>query len=83
MPVITRVNHSNAAENQSAQLQDFLASLVPYITNCAGNIMCEVLRQDVEFHQKSLANFPAEDMQSAMTLFAHPSSGAGYISIHQ
>lgn len=95
MSTITRVNHFSAATEKAAELQTFLSSLVPYITSCSGNIMCEVLRQhdnedkfvviekwqDVESHQQSLASFPAEDMQAAMALFGQPPSGAGYISV--
>lgn len=89
---ITRINHFSAADGKEVQLQTFLCSLVPYITNCDGNLMCEVLRQhdsdnkfvvieqwqSIEAHQQSLANFPSDDMQAAMVLFGAPPSGAAY-----
>lgn len=91
---ITRINHFTAAPRKCEELLTFLQSLVPYISGSLGCIACEVLRQhdnndkfvviekwqDVESHQQSLANFPADDMQAAMVLFGQPPSGAAYIS---
>lgn len=92
---ITRVNHFTAATGKEQELQDFLSSLVPYITGCEGNESCEAFRQednehkfvvieqwrDVASHQQSLANFPADNMQAAMSLFGEPPTGAAYHAI--
>lgn len=89
---ITRINHFSAADGKEDQLQTFLCSLVPYITSCNGNLMCEVLRQQdsdnkfvviekwqsVEAHQQSLSDFPSDEMEAAMALFGAPPSGAAY-----
>ncbi|MGB1297669.1 MAG: putative quinol monooxygenase [Psychrobium sp.] len=92
---ITRINHFTAADDKADELAAFLSSLVPYISGCDGNLGCEVLRQSdnehkfaviekwrsMEDHQRSLANFPSEEMQAAMTLFGAPPTGAAYNSI--
>ncbi|WP_241242347.1 antibiotic biosynthesis monooxygenase family protein [Thalassotalea sp. G2M2-11] len=90
---ITRINHFHAAQGKAEALDEFLHSLVPYITASEGCLSCQVLRneektdqfavieqwQSKDHHQQSLANFPKEDMAAAMPLFAMPPEG-GYFS---
>lgn len=89
---ITRINEFHAASGKESQLYGFLKSIVPYITSCDGCISCEVLKNadqadafvviekwiSIEAHQKSLAGFPKEEMQSAMVLFGAPPKGSYY-----
>lgn len=89
---ITRINEFQAAENRSDDLFVFLRSLLPHITSSTGNISCEVLKSNdsdnqfvviekwlsIEDHKASIALFPKEEMQSAMSLFAEPPKGAYY-----
>ncbi|QBY05603.1 antibiotic biosynthesis monooxygenase [Thalassotalea sp. HSM 43] len=92
---ITRVNHLKAADGKQQQMFNFLTELKNYIANSPGCVECQLLRnqdndcafvvielwQDVESHRASLANFPQEDMQAAMSLFGEPPSGAYYQTI--
>lgn len=88
--IITRINQFQAAEGKADELHEFLISLLPYISGSEGCISCEVLRNteetksfavleqwvSKEAHQQSIANFPQEEMQAAMSLFGGPPSGA-------
>ena len=90
--ILTRINEFQAAEDRAEDLFDLLKSLVPYITSSNGCLSCEVLRnkdhhdrfvvierwESEDAHKKSLADFPKEKMQDAMTLLAAPPSGAFY-----
>lgn len=87
---VTRINEFQASEGNSAELHGFLKSLMPYINSSQGCISCEVLQNiedttiffviekwdSIEDHKKSIEGFPAEDMQSAMSLFASPPKGS-------
>ena len=89
---ITRINEFQAAEGKAGDLFIFLKSLVPYISSSDGCISCEVLRnienqekfaviekwESIEFHKKSIENFPKEEMQEAMSLFGVPPLGNYY-----
>ncbi len=89
---ITHIGEFQAAPGKQESLYDFLQSLIPYISSSPGCLSCEVLRNiekpdnffvvekwsSVEDHRKSLAGFPKEDMQSAMTLFGSPPKGGYY-----
>ena len=90
---ITRINEFCAAPQQEQALHQFLLSLMPYIRGSEGCLSCEVLQhqdnadtfvviekwQSVQAHQQSIAGFPKDDMQAAMSLCAAPPSGAYYI----
>ncbi len=89
---VTRINEFQASEGKSGDLHDFLKSLLPYINSSQGCISCEVLQnnddssifaviekwESIEDHKKSIEGFPAEDMQSAMSLFSSPPKGTYY-----
>lgn len=89
---IVRISEFLSAEDKSEDLFDFLQSLIPYISKSEGCLSCEVLKDienDMSFvviekwlskehHQKSIANFPKEEMQAAMSLFGAPPKGAYY-----
>ncbi|TQV89593.1 putative quinol monooxygenase [Aliikangiella coralliicola] len=89
---ITRINEFKAAEGKSAELFEFLGSLLPHINSSEGSLSCELLRSDEsedsfvvierweskEFHRKSVDSFPKEEMQGAMSLFGAPPKGAYY-----
>lgn len=91
---ITRINEFQAADGKSEELFDFLKSLIPYISASEGCISCEVLRNNdnkeyftviekwdsIEFHKRSIENFPKEEMQAAMNLFGAPPKGNYYHS---
>jgi len=89
---ITRISEFQAADGKSEELFDFLKSLIPYISASEGCISCEVLRNNdnkeyftviekwdsIEFHKRSIENFPKEEMQAAMNLFGAPPKGSYY-----
>ena len=89
---IIRINEFQAADEKSDELHNFLKSLIPYISNSKGCISCEVLKQkdtdncfivierweSIECHMQSIANFPKEEMLSAMSLFGAPPKGNYY-----
>lgn len=89
---IVRVNEFIAAEGKSAELFSFLQTLVPYISNAAGCISCELLKHNehdeqfmiierwdcIENHQLAITNYPQEDMQAAMNLFGAAPKGSYY-----
>lgn len=89
---ITRINEFQASVGKSEELFDFLKSLVPYISSSEGCISCEVLRnyenpdsfaviekwESIDFHKKSIENFPKEEMQASMNLFGAPPKGNYY-----
>ncbi len=89
---ITRINEFQAAENKSDDLFAFLRSVLPHLTSSAGNISCEGLKSSdsdnqfvvigkwlsIEDRKASIASFPKQGMQSAMSLFAEPPKGAYY-----
>lgn len=89
---IIRINEFQSAEGKSEELNEFLNSLLPYISSSEGCISCEVLRQkdakncfvvierweSVESHMESIAKFPKEKMQSAISLFAGAPKGNYY-----
>lgn len=89
---IIRINEFRSAQGKSAELSEFLKSLIPFISSSEGCISCQVLRQQndksqfiviekwtsVECHMKSIANFPTEQMQAAMCLFAGTPKGSYY-----
>ena len=53
---IVRVNEFTAAVGKSAELFDFLQTLVPYITGAAGCIACELLKHHEGFERIALGN---------------------------
>ncbi len=89
---ITHISEFQAAEGKTDDLFDFLKSLVPYISSSEGCTSVEILRnkevtdcfvsiekwESVELHKKSINNFPKEQMQAAMSLFAVPPIGNYY-----
>jgi quinol monooxygenase YgiN len=89
---ITRINEFQSADGKSDELYNFLISLIPYISKSKGCISCEVLKQkdtencfiviekweSIECHMQSIANFPKEEMLSAMSLFGSPPKGNYY-----
>ena len=89
---LTRINEFTSAPGKADQLFDFLKSLESYIAACEGCISCQVLRhseqedsfvvlekwQSANAHQASLANYPQEQMQTAMALIGAPPKGAFY-----
>ena len=89
---ITRINTFQAAETKASELFSFLQSLLPYISSCHGCISCEVLADvedsgefvvlevwdSIESHKKSVQNFPKDEMQKAMALFAGAPKGRYY-----
>lgn len=89
---ITRINEFTAADGKEAELFEFLHELTVYISSSAGNVSCEVLKNqsdasqivviekwlDEAAHKQSLANYPAEKMQAAMSLIGAPPKGAYY-----
>jgi heme oxygenase (mycobilin-producing) len=86
---LTRINEFHAAPGKAEELFRFLQSLIPFISASVGCNGCEVLRNCDQLdafvvierwdskaaHQASLANFPKEDMQTAMPLFGAPPKG--------
>ena len=91
---VTRINEFKAATGKAEELFSFLKSLVPYISSSEGCLSCEALQSNdsqndfvvlekwvsEEFHQKSIENYPKEDMQAAMALFAVPPKGGFFHS---
>ena len=89
---ITRINQFQSAEGKSQALKVFLTSITSYILGSEGCQSCEVLQQQsddscfvviekwdsIESHQTSIANFPKDEMQAAMSLFAAPPKGDYY-----
>ena len=89
---VTRINHFKAAEGKAEELYQFLLSLTEYITNSEGCELYQVLRQSdnnnalvviekwqsTALHQQSILDYPKENMQAAMNLFAEPPSGNYY-----
>jgi quinol monooxygenase YgiN len=89
---ITRVNHFTANPDSIEELKAFLKSLIPYISNSQGCLSCRVIQrsdeasefivleewESTEAHQNSVANFPKEDMQAAISLLAGPPNGHYY-----
>ena len=90
--VVTRINEFVAADGKSKELDEFLSSLIPFISGSEGWISCQVLTgledsqkfivveqwQSVEDHKKSLEKFPKDEMQAAMSLFGAPPKGDYY-----
>ena len=88
---ITRVTNFYAAKEKEEELFKLLNSIMPYINNSEGCNDAQLLEssdetghfvvieqwQSIEHHQQSVANFPKEKMQSAMTLMDKPPQG-GY-----
>ncbi|OMH38360.1 hypothetical protein BGP75_07115 [Motiliproteus sp. MSK22-1] len=91
---VTRINQFKAAAGKEKDLLSFLHSLVPYISSSEGCLSCEVLQSkdnlddfvvlekwlSEESHQKSVENYPKENMQAAMALFAAPPKGGFFQS---
>ncbi len=91
---ITRINEFRAAEGKAGELHALLKSLVPYIASSDGCRGCEVLRShdqrgnfvvierwdSIEFHKKSIDQFPKEEMLAAVALFGAPPKGTYYES---
>ena len=89
---ITRINEFQAAEGKEQELYAFLQGLIPYISSSEGNLQCDVLRkkdskahfvvlekwESEEAHQESVANYPKEEMQAAMSLFGAPPVSTSY-----
>lgn len=89
---ITRINYFQAAAGQTQALHSLLKSIEQYIAASQGCISCELLQsqeQSDQFvvlekwasiadHAASIANFPKEQMQAAMPLFAKPPEGGFY-----
>ena len=89
---VTRINEFQSAEEKTEELFDFLKSLIPYISSSEGCISCEVLRssenpdkfvvleklESIEFHKKSIDQFPKEKMPGSMKLFGAPPKGEYY-----
>jgi quinol monooxygenase YgiN len=89
---IVRINKFVSAVDKSDELFEFLKSLIPYISKSEGCLSCEVLKDienemsfiviekwlSKEHHLQSIANFPKEEMQAAMSLFGAPPKGAYY-----
>ncbi|MGJ8693094.1 MAG: putative quinol monooxygenase [Thalassotalea sp.] len=89
---ITRINEFKAAAGKAEELFNFLQSLNDFITASEGCLSFEVLKsttdkdkfvviekwQSETHHQQSIANYPQEDMQNAMPLFAEPPKGHYY-----
>lgn len=89
---VTRINEFTAAEGKEVELLAFLKSLSTYISSSEGCLSYEVLQQQdspsnfaviekwesTELHKKSVNNFPKEEMQAAMSLFAAPPKGNYY-----
>ena len=87
---IKRISEFQAKASSAEELHKLLNSIVPYISTSAGCLACELLRNtedetkmlvleewdSIESHQKSVSNFPADEMQAAMTLLAAPPEGA-------
>lgn len=92
---VVRVNEFTAAAGKAQQLAEFLQGLVPYISGAKGCQSCELLIDPsraehfliieswdcVESHQLAITNYPQEDMQAAMPLFAEPPKGNYYQAI--
>lgn len=90
---ITRINEFTAADGKEAELFEFLQELTVYISNSPGNVSCEVLKNqqnashivviekwlDEAAHKQSLANYPAEKMQVAMSLIGLPPKGEYFL----
>lgn len=89
---VTRINYFRAATGKTEALSEFLNSLVPYIEQSSGCLSCQVLQSDdesTEFviieqwqtkedHQRSVTNFPQDEMRDAMILFAESPRGVYY-----
>lgn len=89
---ITRINKFQAAPTKADELNEFLKSILPYISSCEGSLFCEILRdvenndnfvvvekwENIEAHKKSIAGFPQEKMMDAMVLFATMPEGNYY-----
>ena len=89
---IYRVNNFQSVAGKAEELFSFLQSLRPYIEGSNGCLSYEILRnksdensfvvierwQSETDHQQSIANFPKDEMQAAMTLFAGAPTGAYY-----
>lgn len=89
---ITRVNKFRSARGKSEDARALLESVVEYVASSAGCNDCELLRdtsdadvflvierwESTAAHQASLANYPKDQMQAAMSLFAGPPEGAYY-----
>jgi heme oxygenase (mycobilin-producing) len=89
---VTRINEFQAADKKEEELFFFLKSLVPYISTSNGCRSCEVLRDQesignfvviekwdsIDAHQASVANYPKEKMQAAMSLIGAPPKGRFY-----
>ncbi|MEW6992007.1 putative quinol monooxygenase [Colwelliaceae bacterium 6441] len=89
---IVRINEFTSAAGKSSELFEFLTSLSDHITQSEGCLSYEVLKaidnengfiviekwQSQDYHQQSIANFPKDDMQAAMSLFAAPPKGTYY-----
>ena len=90
--VITRINEFSARSGKEIELAAFLSSILPYIRSCEGNTGCELLQDendpshflvmekwtDKDAHQRSIENFPSDQMAAAMPLFRASPKGAWY-----
>ena len=88
----TRINYFKAADGKAEELYQFLLSLTDYIEGSDGCESYQVLRknddehsivviekwQSLTHHQQSVADFPKEEMQASMSLFAEPPRGNYY-----
>ena len=89
---IKRITEFHAQESKDEQLYTLLQSIMPYIRSSEGCVSCELLKclddplkfvvleewDVIASHKKSVENFPAEDMQAAMSLIASAPVGAYY-----
>jgi len=89
---VTRINEFEAIGSKSEELYDFLKSLMSYISSSEGCLSVDLLRhkeelnkfvviekwESVEFHQKSIQDYPQEKMQAVMALFSTPPKGSYY-----
>ena len=90
--IVTRINKFCAAPGKTDEVLEFLKSLIPYILSSKGCLACEVLQhsgeknhfvvlekwESIEWHKKSIENFPKEKISAAMALFAEAPEGDYY-----
>lgn len=89
---VLRINKFISAKGKSVELYEFLCSLKGYINASEGNLLYEVAKDtddeerflvvekwdSIESHQKSVKNFPKEEMSGAMDLFGDSPEGKYY-----
>lgn len=87
---VTRITSFKARDDKTAELKEFLHSIVTFIEEAPGNVYCQILQNQerlneflcieewdsISAHQSAAKDIPPEKLELVMTLLAAPPSGS-------